>query len=168
MGIGSIHVRLTPDGQGGLALRYRVAFAPGSVRVPADGEPLPRDRLWGHTCCELFVAEEGGTAYREFNFSPCGQWMRFDFSDYRQRCVGEEGPPLALAVAREDDEFILSASLPPGALPEGPVRLALTVVVEQRDGRLGYWALAHPPGKPDFHHRAGFLVAGEFPRRDPS
>jgi len=32
-----------------------------------------------------------------------------------------------------------------------PWRLSLSAVIEQADGRLSYWALAHPPGKPDFH-----------------
>jgi hypothetical protein len=34
-------------------------------------------------------------------------------------------------------------------------RVGLTAVVEARDGSLSYWALAHPPGKPDFHSAAG-------------
>jgi hypothetical protein len=25
-------------------------------------------------------------------------------------------------------------------------------------GALSYWALRHPPGKPDFHHPAGFAL----------
>jgi len=25
-------------------------------------------------------------------------------------------------------------------------------VIEETSGRLSYWALAHPSGKPDFHH----------------
>jgi len=29
---------------------------------------------------------------------------------------------------------------------------------EETNGRLSYWALAHPPGKPDFHHPDCFAL----------
>jgi hypothetical protein len=31
-------------------------------------------------------------------------------------------------------------------------------VIEETNGRLSYWALAHPPGKPDFHHSDCFAL----------
>jgi hypothetical protein len=31
-------------------------------------------------------------------------------------------------------------------------------VIEERNGRKSYWALAHPPGEPDFHHPACFAL----------
>jgi hypothetical protein len=31
-------------------------------------------------------------------------------------------------------------------------------VIEDADGRLSYWSAAHPDGRPDFHHAAGFVV----------
>jgi hypothetical protein len=31
-------------------------------------------------------------------------------------------------------------------------------VVEDYRGRLTYWALEHPPGKPDFHHPDSFAI----------
>jgi hypothetical protein len=38
-------------------------------------------------------------------------------------------------------------------LPSGAVwRLGLSAVIEEANGRKSYWALAHPPGKADFHH----------------
>jgi 23S rRNA (guanine745-N1)-methyltransferase len=54
---------------------------------------------------------------------------------------------------------LAAKALPTG---DGPLRLALTTVVELADGApgtLSYWALAHPAGKPDFHHRDGFVLA---------
>jgi hypothetical protein len=38
-----------------------------------------------------------------------------------------------------------------------PWRLGLSAVIEEMSGRKSYWALAHPPGKPDFHHADGFV-----------
>jgi hypothetical protein len=39
-------------------------------------------------------------------------------------------------------------------------RLGLSALIEETSGRKSYWALAHPPGKPDFHHADCF--AHEF------
>ena len=36
------------------------------------------------------------------------------------------------------------------------LRLGLSAVIEATDGSLSYWALRHPPGKPDFHHIDAF------------
>jgi hypothetical protein len=36
--------------------------------------------------------------------------------------------------------------------------LALSAVVEERNGALSYWALRHSPGKPDFHHPEAFAL----------
>ncbi len=38
------------------------------------------------------------------------------------------------------------------------LRLALSAVIEDSDGGLSYWALAHPRGKPDFHHADSFAL----------
>jgi hypothetical protein len=46
--------------------------------------------------------------------------------------------------------------LPPKAL----WRLGLSALIEDTGGHKSYWALAHPPGKPDFHHADSF--AHEF------
>ncbi len=37
-------------------------------------------------------------------------------------------------------------------------KLALSAVIEETDGTKSYWALAHPPGKPDFHHHTCFAA----------
>ena len=43
-----------------------------------------------------------------------------------------------------------------------PHAIALTAVLEFTGGRMSYWALAHPPGRPDFHHRDGFVATLEL------
>jgi hypothetical protein len=45
-----------------------------------------------------------------------------------------------------------------GLPPAGPWRAGLTAVIEETSGRTGYWALAHPPGRADFHHHDGFAL----------
>jgi hypothetical protein len=39
-----------------------------------------------------------------------------------------------------------------------PLHIALAAVVEDRSGALSYWALRHPAGEPDFHHRDNFIL----------
>ena len=44
------------------------------------------------------------------------------------------------------------------SFPDAPLRLGLSAVIEETDGTKSYWALAHPPGKPDFHHKDCFAL----------
>jgi hypothetical protein len=37
-------------------------------------------------------------------------------------------------------------------------QINLCAVIEEIDGTKSYWALAHPPGKPDFHHPDCFAL----------
>ena len=154
-----IAVSLTRAPDGSLALRYRLAGTLAALRIPDAATPLPPERLWAHTCFELFVAEPGTDAYREFNFSPGGQWMRFDFCAYRQRVASPAGPAPQIVVQAGDGVLELRALLPAQLLPPGDLILGLTAVVENKDGAHRYWALRHPAGQPDFHHRDGFAFA---------
>lgn len=152
-----IRVVADRDADGGLHVRYRLEGALEGLRFPAGG--LPVERLWAHTCFELFVLAEGSEAYREFNFSPGGQWMCFDFSAYRARIDSPVMPAPLLDWQRAGDVLTLAARLPAASVPAGALRLGITAVVEHADGNHRYWALGHPPGKPDFHHRDGFALA---------
>ena len=71
------------------------------------------------------------------------------------------GLAIALRAAR-DGAFELRAELALDCLPDlprdAPWQLGLSAVIEEADGRLSYWALAHPPGKPDFHHSDCFAL----------
>ena len=37
-------------------------------------------------------------------------------------------------------------------------QMGLSAVLEETDGTKSYWALAHPPGAPDFHHPDCFAL----------
>src|ERR1700731_13306 len=37
-------------------------------------------------------------------------------------------------------------------------RIGLAAVIEETSGHKSYWALAHPPGKADFHHSDSFAL----------
>lgn len=157
--VSRIEVNVTRDKAGALHLAYRVNCPELSrLRIPTPAQALPPERLWAYTCCELFVAEEGADAYREFNFSPNGQWMRFDFSGYRQRVASPAGPAPRLRFQPGAEGFVLNVVVPAAQLPAGHLRVGLTAVLENADSQHSYWALHHPCAQPDFHHREGFAL----------
>jgi hypothetical protein len=119
------------------------------------------DGLWRHTCFEAFVAVDGTSAYREFNFAPSGEWAAYAFRDYRSSIPLEldEDPEITSRATADCLELdaVLTASWPTPTAQE-KVRLGLSAVVEDESGALSYWALKHPTGKADFHHRACFAL----------
>ncbi len=166
----AVRLRRTPDG--GLSLSYQLSGDMGRLRIPVPKPPGPTDELWQHTCFEVFIANSGEAAYREFNFSPSGQWAAYAFFDYRQRDLdgGSFGSSISpqIATRLSPGQLELNAVLAAGALPPqtGTLDLGLSAVVETIDGSLAYWALRHTTSRPDFHHRASFtfeLADGEPP-----
>lgn len=159
----SIDVSVCRIKGGKLAVTYVLAGELGRVHLPTPQPPRIADRLWQHTCCELFVRREDVPAYHEFNFAPSGEWAVYAFERYR------EGAPLmdealdprvtvrSAAGKLELDAVIRLDRLSP-MHAHSTLSLALSAVVEDREGVLSYWALAHPSGKPDFHHPAAFAL----------
>lgn len=149
---------------GTLTLAYRLWGDMARLLVPQGQGAQRTDLLWEHTCFEAFVALPGETAYREFNFSPSGQWAAYSFSDYRQR---DEDVALGTAPQidtrlfagrLEMDVRIAAPSLPASA---GALQLGLSAVLEAADvvdGSHSYWALKHPAARPDFHHHDAFTL----------
>ena len=138
------------------------------VAIPELQPPHQEQRLWEHTCFECFIAREVGSAYHEFNFSPSGAWAAHAFSGYR------DGGPLddatlapKIFVSRTDDSLGLNAVVSLDALSPAhrgsALWLAISAVIEARDGSRSYWALRHPEGAPDFHHREAFALWVETP-----
>ncbi|QPQ55765.1 DOMON-like domain-containing protein [Allosphingosinicella flava] len=151
-----------------------------------------KDELWRTTCFEAFLRVGEDSAYREFNFAPSGEWNCYRFTRYREGMVPEKhvgDPAIGTYLRHEplsdhDDGlaaglgpldrfdtpfFMLTATLElqPTMLPlDAPWHLALSAVIEERNGRISYWALKHPPGKPDFHHQDCFAL--ELPAAMPS
>jgi hypothetical protein len=115
------------------------------LRIPPRRKPCHADGLWRHTCFEVFVSRKGKRAYREYNFSPSGEWAAYAFSSYRKR-AGRKIPP-----ARWDGLVATIAA-------RGPLKVGISAVIEDTTGAFSYWALRHPPGKPDFHDRRAFAL----------
>jgi hypothetical protein len=150
-------------GPGRLSLRYIVTGAPGGLVVPAPAAPDRADGLWRHTCFEAFVRPAAGEGYCELNFAPSTQWAAYRFDGYRQGMAPVQGiDPPRIQMRRTGDGFEIEAALAldkaPGLPPAAPWRLGLSAVIEEAGGGVSYWALAHPPGKADFHHADGFAL----------
>jgi len=145
-----------------LSLYYRLEDPEGLVLVPpAIAVPRRCYDLWTTTCFEFFLAEPGAEPYWEVNLSPSGDWNLFQLSGYRQGLAPDPAiSALPFAVERDGGGLDLAVMLDLGALPLAgrPLELAVTAVVELRDGEILYWALAHPGEQADFHWRDGFLL----------
>jgi hypothetical protein len=147
-----------------LKLEYILTGDIESVALPPLEIPGRTDNLWEHSCFEAFVALSGN-AYLELNFAPSRLWASYVFSNYR------EGMASAEDVRRPDifiekggsQYFMLTAFIDLSQLPIGislasPLALGLSAVIENNDGQKSYWALSHPQGKADFHHRDCFAL----------
>ncbi|MDD5461162.1 MAG: DOMON-like domain-containing protein [Methylococcales bacterium] len=146
-----------------LRLSYELTGDLGQIRVPAPQPPIVIDGLWEHTCFELFIGAQGKAGYREFNFSPSGRWAAYAFDDYRMRNAWTASRAPVISFAQSSNHLLLEAVIAAEDLPQNkadePFQLGLTAVIEANDGRLSYWALHHPEVRPDFHHRAGFILS---------
>jgi hypothetical protein len=143
---------------GSLILSYVVSGRISDLRFPPFVAAARTDELWRHTCFEAFVRGSAGPAYYEFNFSPSTQWAAYRFDSYRggMRVATEIGAP-RIEVQSSAETYTLQAALEFDGL-SSPLYLGLSAVLEETNGQKSYWALAHPPGKADFHHADCFTL----------
>ena len=159
----SLEVQLLAQEPDILVFQYSLVADLSRVRVPLSGAGGRADSLWEHTCFEAFVAPGDATRYHEFNFSPSLDWAIYRFSAYREgMSPAEIGRVPEISVRRGDDGLELQSAVRLGHLADlcdvRHLRIALAAVIEDDNGRLSYWGLRHPPGKPDFHHPNGFAL----------
>jgi hypothetical protein len=143
---------------GSLILSYVVSGRIGGLRLPPVAAAARADALWRHTCFEAFVRPSAGPGYYEFNFSPSTQWAAYQFNGYRSgmRVAAEIGAP-RIEVRSNAETCTLQATLEIDGL-SSPLHLGLSAVLEETNSRKSFWALAHPPGKADFHHADCFAL----------
>ena len=144
-----------------LALNYVVTGATGALHLPDAAKPERANELWRSTCFEAFIRAASDGPYYEFNFSPSRQWAAYAFDAYRSGM--RDADPLdtpRIDIRSGTARFELQVSLDLARLPPASAgwQLGLSAVIEETSGRKSYWALAHPPGKPDFHHADCFAL----------
>jgi predicted metal-dependent HD superfamily phosphohydrolase len=120
-------------------------------------------RLWEHTCLEVFVSPAASLRYAEYNVSPTGNWSIYSFSNYRQLVDTHENiyaRPVTVQMTKLSAELVsfrvsvnLSDTLDTDDIA-GHFDVGLAVVLETNEGTLGYWAVEHTRDDvPDFHDR---------------
>jgi hypothetical protein len=151
-----VEVALPPAGSS-LVLRYFITGKISDLRIPPETAAARTDDLWLHMCFEAFVRTAPEAGYYEFNFAPSTQWAAYWFSGYRTgMCIAAEVSAPRIETQSSRECYVLQASVELDRLSrsrrDAKWRLGLSAVIEETSGRKSYWALAHPPGKPDFHH----------------
>jgi hypothetical protein len=145
-----------------LVFSYTVTGNMRDIATPQVQTPAREDKLWQHTCFEAFLRAAGGDNYYELNFASSARWGAYHFTGYRTGMrEAAEISAIPIEVQSTSESLTLQASVKldhlSGLSRDRPWRLGLSAVIEERSGRKSYWALAHPPGNPDFHHPAGFV-----------
>jgi hypothetical protein len=145
--------------QASLTARFVLRGAIEHLALPA---PAPSERivgLWRHTCFEVFVRPADGSGYCELNFSPSSQWAAYRFDGYRTDMDDAALSALSVACSSSHRTVELSAAVTlDWPDPTLDWMIGVSAVIETRDGSRAYWALAHPPGVPDFHHADCFAA----------
>ncbi len=158
-----------------LGLRFSLTGDLDALVIPPRLDSRRTDELWKHTCFEAFLRgpRQGdlGEAYAEFNFAPSTRWAAYRFDGYRAGMT-----PLNFAFTpmvtstRAGGQLEVRTMLDLSGvdlLPETAAWTAgVSAVIEEVGGRISYWAAAHAPTRPDFHHSDGFaleLAAGSGP-----
>lgn len=150
-----------------MSMHYAVVGDISEIVMPLIMAQERADDLWRTTCFELFLSE-GYDQYLELNFSPSSRWAAYVFESYR---TGRRNTD-RLSLSRLDIK-VCANSLELGVVVdlsrvdaesfELPWQAGFSAVIEERDGTKSYWALAHPSGEPDFHHRDCFATILEAP-----
>jgi len=168
--IDGIEAKVDASESAALAFSYTLIGDIHRLLIPVAAAPMQVDGLWRHTCFEAFIGMKGSAAYYEFNFSPSSEWAVYSFRSYRDgEPVDDERLSPEIVVRRETGKIELDAVVHLDRLaaiqPGARLRLGLSAVIEDNDGKVSYWALKHPADKPDFHHPDSFALELALPER---
>jgi hypothetical protein len=146
-----------------LELSYIVTGTMSDILMPPVVAAARSNELWQHTCFEAFVRASSEAGYYEFNFAPSTQWAAYRFNGYRSgRRVADEidAPLIELYLGPQSCSLraVFDLTRLPALVREACWHVGLSAVIEDTGGGISYWALAHPPGKPDFHHADSFAL----------
>jgi hypothetical protein len=144
---------------GAVSFRYRVQGDVQRLRIPAPAPSVRTDGLWRHTCFEAFVNPRGAERYYELNFAPSSAWAAYSFDSYRlgMQPVTMPKPP-AIQCNTSGDLLTLETTVNLKSLRFDSA-IGLSAVIEDLDGGISHWALAHHKLKADFHDAASWTAA---------
>ncbi|WP_447761451.1 GIY-YIG nuclease family protein [Sphingopyxis panaciterrae] len=147
-----------------LVLLFKIMGEIENISIPVPARYASRsDGLWQTTCVEAFARPANAPEYLELNIAPSTAWAAYLFRSYRERVDNPKIDAPPIDVDRSECTISISAAFDMASIeilsPDDSWHLALSAVIEETDGTKSYWALAHPPGKPDFHHPDCFALA---------
>ena len=153
----TVHVDRAEGGR--LQIKYTLHGVIDGVHFPEVTQPERTDGLWKNTCFELFCGRADDGSYVEFNFAPSGQWAAYAFTGYREGMMELACPPPHIGCTAGEGIFEMTVTVDvPESLRTVDVMAGFSAVIADKHGRTAYWALAHPPGKADFHHKDCFAL----------
>lgn len=126
---------------------------------PNTNNPARRDELWQTTCLEFFLGIVEKECYWEFNLSPSGDWNIYHFDGYRRGMREEiifDRLPFTTQIQPNFYQLQLSVDLNKIVAPDIFLDMAITAVIETKEGKIYYWALSHRASEADFHQRHSF------------
>lgn len=133
------------------------------VLPPASRQHGRRDELWQSTCFEFFLAGRDRPEYWEFNLSPSGDWNVYRMDAYRRLGFRQEVriSILPFTFKRAPGGYLLEAAIDLAwmNLADHQWEMAISAIIQTKNGNETYWALTHSTSKPDFHLRAGFTLS---------
>ncbi len=139
---------------------FVVVGAVEKLLIPTPAMPDRTYGLWQHSCFEAFIGLKTG-GYVELNFSPSGQWAAYRFESYRSGmadAIDLLSPDISWQSDRHN-RLLLSALVDFSSVKDLMTwTFGLSVVLEEKSDTKSYWALAHPHGGPDFHHKDCFAL----------
>lgn len=121
------------------------------------------DDLWRHTCFELFIkeADEKENKYLECNFAPSGDWNVYSFTSYRKEMSPANivtTPEITTTPTKKIYSLRAEVDLSGLVSESSTVAIGVSCIVENINGKQGYWSLSHPGETPDFHDPRSFLL----------
>lgn len=151
-----------------LILLFEIVGEIGHLLIPSPvSYGIRLDGLWRSTCVEAFVRLPDASCYVELNASPSTAWAAYQFNSYREQSAPPviDPPPIDIQIEEQLLSVTVAVDMSGFAiLPSHKLwQIALSAVIEEKDGTKSYWALRHPPGKPDFHHPDCFALTLEAP-----
>ncbi len=113
--------------------------------------------LWQGTCFELFVKDESGTGYREFNFSPDQRFTSYYHAEYRETVHAQTKQGSHLTKQSYSNGTI-SFEMLLNDINIDDQSIAVTAVTTDSTGISEYWGVNHWDNTPDFHREENFFI----------
>lgn len=158
-----LYARLKRDGSL-IQIEYRISGERANevVLPESAGQPGRKDELWKKTCFEAFFAEGVHPWYWEVNLSPSLDWQVYHFRAYREGGKTEGRVQVVRGERLPDNGaghgYMMTLDTVALFSSKATIDVGITAVLETRDGKQSFWALAHAGGKPDFHLRKSFVL----------